>query len=132
MDLDKTKYFFRIVPFNAEGEQISVIDVLENFSANELDAWLGTVVALADGQHTVQELFDHLGGHYEAGPPESFETTLGSVFDRLLEAEVIRLGDEQVELPEYLAVPFNLQERETAIESMVSDGYITQEHLTKH
>jgi len=122
--MDRAKYFFRVVPFSMEGGKVSLVDVHDPGQRNELDAWLGTVVSLADGQHTLQELIDYLASQYQEGAPDGLDKTIESVIDRLVQIEVIRLSDEAIPLPVYLSLPVEAQDVEEMKQLMISDGYI--------
>lgn len=123
--MDKSKYFFRIVLMSVEGEEASIADPLDTSKLTPLDPWLGAVFALADGQHTLEQLLDYMGRRYPAGPPENLERTIDSVVERLLESEVIKLDDAPVTLPYYLGLPVNQQDADKARQLMLQDGYIT-------
>lgn len=122
--LDKSKYFFRTAVFTLQEDQLALVDVHEPDVTTKLDPWLGKVVSLADGQHTIQELIDYLESQYHGGPPKELESTIESVIGRLTEAEVVRLTDDPITLPYYLALPIEEQDEEKAKELMIKDGYI--------
>ena len=122
--MDKDKYFFRAVIYAIQKDKVLLVDMKNPKASTPLDAWLGRVVALADGQHTVQELIDYLGSQYPAGPPANLGETIESVVKRLKETHVIHLSDEPVELPYYLATPANEQDPEKAKELIEKDGFI--------
>jgi len=88
-----------------------------------LEPWLGLVVSLADGQHTIQQLLDYMTDHYKGEPPENLEATIESVIGRLTETEVIKLADETFELPYYLSRSADKLDIETAKRVMADDGY---------
>jgi len=122
--LDKSKYFFRTAVFTWQDDKLALVDLHDPGAATPLDPWLGRVVSLADGQHRIQELIDYLGSLYHGDPPEELERTIESVIERLTEAEVVRLSDEPITLPYYLAIPQEEQDAEKARELMIKDGYI--------
>ncbi|MDH3974110.1 MAG: hypothetical protein OEV42_07510 [Deltaproteobacteria bacterium] len=124
--MDKAKYFYRVLIFTREGEDVFVLDRFKENKKVALEPWLGVVVSLADGQHRLGELVEYLAGSYKGSPPADLERTIESVVDRLVESEVIRLSDEAVTLPSYLVVPLEEQDAEAAREEMVKDGYILQ------
>ena len=78
-----------------------------------MEDWMGTVVSLADGKHSIAQLIDYLGQQYPQ-KPENLEETLHSVIERLLEGEMIELSDEPVELPYYLSAPIEALDVEKA------------------
>jgi hypothetical protein len=130
--MDKSQYFYRNAVFSMqEDDKVSLID------ANHLDAktpplepWLSLVVSLADGQHTIQQLIEHLAGQYEGTPPRELERTIESVIDRLTETDVIKLADQAVMLPYYLSLPVEKLDMEMAKRFMSDDGYL--QNSTKH
>ncbi|GMR21502.1 MAG: hypothetical protein BMS9Abin36_2103 [Gammaproteobacteria bacterium] len=88
-----------------------------------LESWLGLVVALADGQHTIQQLLDYMTDHYGGKPPENLEKTIESVIGRLTETDVIKLADEAFNLPYYLSRSADKLNIEMAKQVMADDGY---------
>jgi len=122
--LDKDKYFFRAVIYAIHKDKVLLVDMKNPKASTSLDAWLGRVVALADGQHTIQELIDFLASQYPGGAPENLADTVGSVIKRLEETHVIHLSDEPVDLPYYLAIPANEQDPEKAKTLIEKDGFI--------
>ena len=124
--MDKSKYFFRTAVFTYQEGEVGLVDVHESSDITTLDPWLGKVFAMADGQHTIQELVDCLSLQYPQGPPPDLEKTIESVIDRLTQVGVVRLTDEPIELPYYLAIPTEEQDDKKAKELMIKDGYIMQ------
>jgi hypothetical protein len=130
--MDKSQYFYRNAVFSMqEDDKVSLID------ANHLDAktpplepWLSLVVSLADGQHTIQQLIEHLAGQYEGTSPRELERTIESVMERLTETDVIKLADQAVMLPYYLSLPVEKLDMEMAKRLMADDGYL--QNNTKH
>jgi len=122
--LNKDKYFFRAVIYALQKDKVLLVDTKNPKNSTSLDAWLGRVVALADGQHTIQEMIDYLGSQYPNGAPENLAETIESVIKRLEETHVIHLSDEPVELPYYLAMPANEQDPEKAKALIEKDGFI--------
>jgi len=124
--LDKSKYFCRLLIFTKEGKDVFVLDRFKGNEKVSLEPWLGVVVSLADGQHTLGELVTYLARSYMGAPPPDLESTIESVVDRLVKSEVIKLSDEAVTLPYYLSIPAEEQDAEEARKQMVKDGYILQ------
>ncbi|MFC1602283.1 hypothetical protein ACFL3U_01815 [Pseudomonadota bacterium] len=122
--MDKDQYFFRAVIYAIQKDKVLLVDMKNPKASTPLDPWLGRVVGLADGQHTVQELIDFLASQYPGGAPENLADTVESVIKRLKETHVIHLSDEPVELPYYLATPANEQDPEKAKELIEKDGFI--------
>ena len=108
-----------------EDDKVSLLDA-NHLSAKTppLEPWLGLVVSLADGQHTIQQLIEHLAGQYEGTPPRELERTIESVIERLTETDVIKLADQAVMLPYYLSLPVEKLDMEMAKRLMADDGYL--------
>lgn len=124
--MDKAKYFYRLLVYTRDGDKVFVLDRFKGNEKVPLEPWLGIVVSLADGQHTLGELVTHLANRYMGNPPVDLEQTIASVVDRLVESEVIKLSDKPITLPYYLAFPVEEQNAEAARKEMVKDGYILQ------
>lgn len=122
--LDKSKYFYRAAIFTRKNQEVALVDLRKPDNAPPLEPWLGTVVSLADGQHTLDELYTYLAGRYSTGIPESFDKTLESVLERLIDTDVIRYSDEAVTLPYYLDIPYEDQDHEKATKLMLEDGHL--------
>lgn len=119
--MDNTKYFHRTISFTRKNEQIALVDLHKIDNITPLDEWLGIVVTLADGDHTIQELVDYMTQRYQ-NPPENLEKTLHSAIERLEEGKIIQLSDKSVELPYYLASPIEELDLEKARAAMLSDA----------
>lgn len=122
--MEKDKYFFRAVIYAVKKNKVLLVDAKNPKESTALDEWLGRVVALADGQHTIQELIDYLASQYPGGAPKNLANTVESVIKRLQETHVIHLSDEPVDLPYYLALPANEQDVEKARKLIEKDGFI--------
>ena len=122
--MDKSQYFYRIAFFSMQEDKVSLLDA-NDLSAKTppLDPWLGVVVSLADGQHTIQQLIENLAGQYGGAPPQELERTIESVIERLTETEVLKLADQAVNLPYYLSLPAEKLDMEMARRLMTDDGY---------
>jgi hypothetical protein len=122
--LDTSQYFYRTVIFSKQGEKISLVDIHDpEKEALAFEPWLGVVVSLADGQHTIRELIDGIASRYDGEPPGDLQRTLESAIERLTETEVIKLNDEPVELPYYLSLPVERMNLEQAKQSMADGGH---------
>jgi hypothetical protein len=129
--MDKSQYFYRIAVFSMQEDKVSLLDAADlSAKTPPLESWLGLVVSLADGQHTLQQLIEHLAGQYEGTPPHELERTIESVIDRLTETDVIKLADQAVTLPYYLSLPAEKLDMEMARRFMADDGYL--QNNTKH
>jgi hypothetical protein len=129
--VDKSKYFYRIAVFSMQEDKVSLLDA-NHLSAKTppLEPWLGLVVSLADGQHTIKQLIEHLAGQYDGTPPRDLERTVESAIDRLTETDVIKLADQAVTLPYYLSLPVEKLDMEMVKRLMADDGYL--QNNTKH
>lgn len=122
--MDKSKYFYRTVVFAKQGDKVMLVDLHNpKEETPPLESWLGLVVSLADGQHTIQQLLDYLTDRYEGKPPDNFEETIESVIGRLTESEVIKLVDEAFDLPYYLSRSADKLDMGMAKQLMADDGY---------
>lgn len=113
--MEATKYFYRNVIFSKKGDKIALID-LDNPDkiGKPLDRWLGLVLQLADGQHTVKELVPFLAQRYFEGSPDNLEKTIYSTVERLEFMQFIVLTDEKTVLPYYLSLPYEQLDIEKA------------------
>ena len=122
--MDKSQYFYRIAVFSMQEDKVSLLDANDlSAKTSPLEPWLGLVISLADGQHTLQQLIEHLAGQYEGMPPRELERTIESVIERLTETDVIKLADQAVTLPYYLSLPAEKLDMEMAKRFMTDDGY---------
>ena len=120
--MDNAQYFYRKVVFTRKNNQISLADINQPDNISPLEDWMGTVISLADGIHTIQELIDYLKQQYEVAPV-NLEETLHSVVERLLEGELIQLSDIKVDLPYYLALPIEQLDIEKAKQLMAEEEH---------
>ena len=122
--MDKAKYFYRILLYTIDNGQVALVDKHDHDKTIPLDPWLGLVISLADGKHTIAELLDHVESSYKGIPPADLEKTLESVIDRLVNSQALQLTDEAVTLPYYLTLPKEVLDAEKANKLMVEDGFI--------
>lgn len=122
--MDKTKYFYRILLYTNENGQIALVDKHDPDKTIPLEPWLGLVVSLADGKHTIAQLIDHIESSYKGLPPADLEKTLESAIDRLVNSQALQLADEAVALPYYLTLPKEVLDKEKANKLMIEDGFI--------
>lgn len=120
--MDTAQYFYRNVIFSKINDQISLADLDHPESVTPLDGWLGIVVALADGQHTIQQMIDYMSKQYRESPV-NLEETLHSVVERLDEGKIIQLSESVVSLPYYLTLPIEELDIEEAKKLIMEDGY---------
>ncbi len=122
--MDTTQYFYRTVIFSKHGEKVSLVDIHNpEQEALAFEPWLGVVVSLADGQHTIRELIDSIASQYDGEPPAELQRTLESAIGRLTETGAVKLNDESVELPYYLSLPAEQLDIERAKKLMAEDGH---------
>lgn len=120
--MDNSQYFYRTATFTRENNQVALVDINSPENTTPLDQWIGVVVSLADGKHSIQELIDYMTGRYQQAP-DNLEKTIHSVIERLQEGKIIQLSDKATELPYYLASPIEELDREKALELIKQDGY---------
>ncbi len=120
--MDTAKYFYRNVIFSKSENQISLIDIYNpDNEKQELEPWFGIVLQLADGQHTIEELFNLLSNKYKGTPPANLKETIHSVVERLAEANFIVLTEEKTELPYYLSMSYEYLDIEKAKKLLIDD-----------
>lgn len=115
-------FFYRKVIFTRKDNQIALANIYQPEKSTPLEQWLGTVLSLADGTHTIAQMLDLLRSRY-ATPPENLEKTVESVIDRLVESKMIELSNFPVALPYYLAAPIEELDIEQARKLIQKDGY---------
>jgi len=121
--LETNKFFYRNVIFTRQGGKVALVDIHNPKHTTDIEDWLGIVVSLADGQHTLQQLIDYMAAQYPASAPTELAKTIESVVERLIEGKMIQLTDESVELPYYLSDPIEKLDLEQARQKMHEDGY---------
>ncbi|WP_432473469.1 hypothetical protein [Amphritea sp. HPY] len=121
--METNKYFYRNVIFTRKGGKVALVDIHNPAHTTDIEDWLGIVVSLADGQHTLQQLIDYMAAQYPASAPTELAKTIESVVERLIEGKMIQLTDESVELPYYLSEPIEKLDLEQARQKMHEDGY---------
>ena len=120
--LNKSQYFYRTVVFTRKAGIVALADINNPQESTQLEEWFGVVISLADGKHTLQELTDFMRQQYQQ-VPNSLDDTLESVLERLLEGNMVKLSEEAVELPYYLAAPIEQLDIEKAQQLIKDDGY---------
>lgn len=126
--MDNSQYFYRTAIFTRENNQVALVDIDNPQNTMPLDQWVGIVVSLADGKHSIQELIDYMAGRYQQAP-DNLEKTLHSVIERLQQGLIIQLSDNAIELPYYLASPIEELDREKVLELIKQDGYAQHQTL---
>ncbi len=121
--MNKSHFFYRCATFTRKDGVVALADIFNLKHTSELEAWFGVVVSLADGLHTIQDLIDYMATQY-ADPPENLNETINSVIERLVEGGMIKLSDNKVDLPYYLASPIEKLDLNKAKDMMTQDGYV--------
>ncbi len=90
--MDTAQYFYRNSIYSKMNDKVSIID-FGNPEQNrqELEPWFATIFLLADGQHTLDELYLNLAQKYSNTTPENLLKTIHSVVERLEGARLIVL-----------------------------------------
>lgn len=122
--MEHSYYFKRNTVYKLEGESISVVDVQENNAITPLDPWMARVASLADGQHTVEQLIQHMIAQYPDSAPDNLIETIESVITRLTDSDVIELTARPSLLPYYLRIPLDEQDPKKATQMMLADGFM--------
>lgn len=121
--MELSNYFYRTLIYSDAKGQVSVFEKLPPHSLIPLEPWLGLVVQLADGQHTLQELIDYVASRYQDNIPENYLKTMGSVIERLIESGAIALAETPHSLPYHLSMPKEHQDPELAERSIDAAKY---------
>ncbi|NOQ73956.1 MAG: hypothetical protein GQ574_18265 [Crocinitomix sp.] len=120
--MEDSTYFYRNVTFSKVAEKIYLIDIFNpDDDPEELEGWLGMVLLLADGQHTIAELVTYLATRYTGSPPPNLKDTIESVVKRMSENKFIMLTDIKTDLPYYLSLPYERLDIEKAKKMMTED-----------
>lgn len=120
--MDTSQYFYRNALFSKQGKSIYLIDI-DNLDKKqqELEPWFGVVFQLADGQHTLEQLYQYLAMQYNGEAPQNLSDTLKSVVERMIEGKLIVLTKKATELPYYLSMPYELLDIEKAKKELAKD-----------
>lgn len=124
--MDLSNYFYRTLVYSDVKGQVSLFEKLPPHSLIPLEPWLGLVIQLADGQHTLQELIDYVASRYQGDVPENYLKTMGSVIERLIESGAIALAETPRTLPYHLSMPKEHQDpvmAERSIDAMKSSQH---------
>jgi hypothetical protein len=121
--MDTAQYFYRNSIYSKINEKVSIID-FGNPEKNrqELEPWFTTIFLLADGQHTLDELYLNLAQKYSNSPPENLLKTIHSVVERLEGARLIVLTEKKTDLPYYLSMPYEEMDLEKAKKLIAEDA----------
>ena len=120
--MNNSQYFYRTVIFTRHDNRVALADIDQPDKITPLDEWMGTILSLADGAHSIQEMIDYMRSRYPE-PPENLEQTIHSVIDRLKNGKLIQFSDKPVSLPYYLAAPVEQLDLDKAKRLIKEDGY---------
>lgn len=120
--MNKSQYFYRTVIFTRKAGIVALADINNPQESTKLEEWFGVVISLADGKHSLQELIDFMAKQYPQ-KPERLEDTIESVIERLVESKMLKLSENTVELPYYLAAPIEQLDIKKAQKLIKEDGY---------
>lgn len=121
--MDTAQYFYRNSIYSKINDKVFIIDFGNpEENGQELEPWFATIFLLADGQHTLDELYLNLTQKYSNSPPESLLKTINSVVERLEGARLIVLTDKKTELPYYLSMPYEEMDLEKAKKLIEEDA----------
>jgi len=113
--MDTTQYFYRNVILSMVGNTLSLIDIYNPDQKREtLEPWLGLVLQYADGQSTIETLYQNLTARYNGSPPANLRATILSVVSRLVDLQFVVLTKEATDLPYYLSLPYEQLDLEKA------------------
>ncbi len=124
--MEHAYYFKRNTVYKVDGDEISIVDVKDHNNLTTLDPWMARVVSLADGQHTIDQLIQHMTAQYPDDVPSNLIETIESIITRLTELEAIELTMRPSLLPYYLRLPIDEQDPKEATEMMLNDGFISK------
>ena len=120
--MEDSMYFYRNVTFSKSAGKVYLIDTFKpDDDPEELEGWLGLILSMADGQHTIAELHEYLATKYTDGPPPNLKDTIESVVQRMSENKFLMLTDIKTELPYYLSLPYEQLDVDKAKEMMTED-----------
>lgn len=120
--MDNSQYFYRAVVFTRANNRVALADINQTDKITPLDEWMGTILSLADGEHSIQEMLNYMRARYSE-PPENLEQTIHSVLERLINGKLIQLSDKPISLPYYLAAPIEELDINKAKKLIHEDGY---------
>jgi hypothetical protein len=122
--MDTSQFFYRNAIFSKQGKSIFLIDFDNpDKKQQELEPWFGMVFQLADGQHTLEQLYQYIAMQYNGDTPQNLSDTLKSVVDRMIEGKLIVLTKEATALPYYLSMPYEMLDIEKAKKELSKDRF---------
>ena len=122
--MDTSQFFYRNAIFSKQGKSIFLIDFeFPDKKQQELEPWFAIVFQLADGQHTLEQLYQYIAMQYNGNTPQNLSDTLKSVVDRMIEGKLIVLTKEATVLPYYLSMPYEMLDIEKAKKELSKDRF---------
>ncbi len=122
--MDTSKFFYRNAIFSKQGKSIYLIDFDKpDQNKEELEPWFGIVFQLADGQHTLEQLYQYIASQYNGNTPPNLSDTLKSVVERMIEGKLIMLTKESTKLPYYLSMPYEMLDIDKAKKEFRKDRF---------
>ena len=120
--MDTSQYFYRNVILSMVDNKVSLIDIHNpDQKGQALDPWFGLVLQYANGQRTIEALYQDLSGRYDGSLPANLKATIHSVVDRLVDLRFIVLTKEATDLPYYLSLPYEQMDVEKAKKLLKED-----------
>lgn len=125
--MDTALYFSRNAVYSKEGTTISLVDIFNDENpAIALESWFGNIFQLADGQHTVEELYVLVKNSFDGKPPSQLKKTILDVVQRLNDEGLVLLSEMPRELPYYLSGPVEQLDMEKAKQLLIEDRKASQ------
>ncbi len=122
--MDTSQFFYRNAIFSKQGKSIFLIDFeFPDKKQQELEPWFAIVFQLADGQHTLEQLYQYIAMQYNGNTPQNLSDTLKSVVDRMIEGKLIVLTKKTTVLPYYLSMPYEMLDIEKAKKELSKDRF---------
>ncbi len=120
--MDTSQYFYRNVILSMVDNKVSQINIHNpDQKGQALDPWFGLVLQYANGDRTIEALYQDLSGRYNGSPPANLEATIHSVVNRLVDLKFIVLTKEATDLPYYLSLPYEQLDVEKAKKLLKED-----------
>lgn len=120
--MDTSQFFYRNAIFSKQGKSIYLIDFEHpDTKKQELEPWFALVFQLADGQHTLEQLYQYIASQYNGNVPHNLSDTLKSVVERMVEGKLIVFTKKATVLPYYLSMPYELLDIDKAKKELAKD-----------
>lgn len=116
-------YFIRNTRYVMMKERLVLVE-RDRAGMVTVDEWPQLVYLSADGEHTVGEFISVLGKQYASGMPQGFEAQTRQVIRDLASRGYIALLPTKKQLPYYLSMPVEQQDKEKAKTLTEADGFI--------